>query len=76
MIALGWGLIGAILLSFGCLIAAIRSLISLREAYDSESRLMAITGFIAGIIASAFFAWVTIKLADFLESSTNTLIGQ
>jgi hypothetical protein len=76
MIALGWGLIGAILLSFGCLIAAIRSLISLREAYNSESRLLAITGFIAGIIASAFFAWVTIKLIDYLDATATTLFGQ
>jgi len=74
MIALGLGLVGAILLSFGCLIAAIRSLLSFREMYDRESRLMGLTGFIGGLIASAFFAWVTIKLLDYLDAIQTSLI--
>jgi len=69
MFILGLGLLGSIFLSFGCLIAAIRSLASLaRESYSRESRLTAITGFVAGIVASAFFGWATIVLLNKLDS--------
>lgn len=68
MIFFGLGLLGAILLSAGCLVGSISSLLSIRNAYDKESVVMAIAGFIGGIIGSAFFAWVTIKLLNSLES--------
>ena len=73
MIALGWGLLGAILLSFGCLVAAFLSLGSIVRAYDKESRIMAITGFIGGLIASAFFGWVTIALVNKLDAMNQVL---
>ncbi len=68
MFILGIGLLGSIFLSFGCLIAAFKSLISLREGYNSESRMMAIAGFIGGLIASAFFGWSTIMLLNRLDA--------
>ena len=68
MFIFGLGLLGSIFLSFGCLIAAIKSLISLgTESFNAESRLLAITGFIGGLLASAFFGWATIKLLERLS---------
>ena len=68
MFILGLGLLGSIFLSFGCLIAAFKSLISLtRESYNSEARLMAVAGFVGGLIASAFFGWATIVLLNKLS---------
>jgi hypothetical protein len=74
MIGLGLGLLLAIFLSFGCLIAAFNSLMSIRESYDSESRGMAILGFFGGIIGSAFFGWLTIILLNHLESMQGILL--
>jgi len=68
---LGLGLLGTIFLSFGCLIAAFGSLASLARAYDRESRIMAVAGFIGGIAASAFFGWVTIELLNKLGALSN-----
>jgi len=69
MFMLGLGLLGSIFLSFGCLIAAIRSLGSLsNESFNSEARMMAVAGFIGGLIASAFFGWATIRLLNALDA--------
>ncbi len=74
MFILGLGLLGSIFLSFGCLIAAFKSLGSLaRENYNSEARLMAILGFVGGLIASAFFGWATIVLLNRLESTMQVM---
>jgi hypothetical protein len=75
MIALGWGLIGSAVLSLGCLIAGIKSLVSITQGYDRESRTMAIVGFFAGLIASAVFAWIFIKMLGTTEAMTNALTG-
>jgi len=74
MFILGLGLLGSIFLSFGCLIAAFKSIASLtREAYNSEARLMAVLGFIGGLLASAFFGWATIVLLNKLESTMQVM---
>jgi hypothetical protein len=73
MIGLGLALLGSIFLSFGCLVAAFNSLISIREAYDRESTGMALLGFLGGIIGSAFFGWLTINLLNHLDSMQNVL---
>jgi len=74
MFILGLGLLGSIFLSFGCLIAAFKSLASLtRESYNSESRLMAVSGFVGGLLASAFFGWATIVLVDKLDAMMQTM---
>jgi len=65
----GLGLLGCIFLSFGCLVAAFRSLASLSQAYDLESRRMAIAGFVGGLIISAFFGWATIVLLNMLTGA-------
>jgi hypothetical protein len=76
MFILGLGLLGSIFLSFGCLIAAFKSLMSLtRESFNSEARLMAVSGFIGGLIASAFFGWATIVLVNKL-SEMNAIMAQ
>ena len=74
MIGLGLGLLGSIFLSFGCLVAAFNSLGSLKDSYDSESRRMAILGFIGGLIGSAVFGYLTITLLNHLESAQNILM--
>ena len=68
MFILGLGLLGSIFLSFGCLVAGIKSLLSISQSYDSESRLMAIGGFIGGVLASAFFGYLTIRLLDMMSN--------
>jgi hypothetical protein len=76
MFLLGLGLLGSIFLSFGCLIAAINSLMSLtRESFNSEARIMAVAGFIGGLAASAFFGWATIVLVNKL-SGMNAMLAQ
>jgi hypothetical protein len=75
MSGLGLGLLACIFLSFGCLIAAFRSLASISQAYDRESRVMAVMGFIGGLIASAFFGWATIVLLGGLQGLTQSLLG-
>ncbi len=68
MFILGIGLLGSIFLSFGCLIAAFKSLGSLaRENYSHEARLAAITGFVFGLLLSVFFGWSTIVLLEKLQ---------
>jgi hypothetical protein len=67
MFMLGLATLGSIFISFGCLVAAFRSLASISQAYDRESRITAITGFVGGILISALFAWVTIYLLDRLS---------
>jgi hypothetical protein len=69
MFLTGLGLLGCIFLSFGCLVAAFKSLASLSQAYDAESRRMAIAGFVGGLIISAFFGWATIVLLDMLTGA-------
>jgi len=64
MFLLGLALLGAIFFSFGSLIAAFKSLASFKDAYDSESRIMAFSGFIGGLLVSALFGWVTIYLLN------------
>ena len=74
MIGLGLGLLASIFLSFGCLLAAFNSLISIRHAYDRESRLTALLGFFGGLVASAFFGWLTIHLLKLLDVMQNALV--
>lgn len=75
MFILGLGLLGSIFLSAGCLIAAFKSIMSLsRESYNAESRIMAVTGFIAGILASAFFGWSTIVLLNRLSELNDAMM--
>jgi hypothetical protein len=74
MIGLGLLLLISIFISFFSLIGGIRSLLSIGRAYDSESRLMAIMGFIGGILISAYFGWVTIMLSNKLEAMHNVLM--
>ena len=76
MFMLGLGLLGSIFLSFGCLVAAIKSLMSLaRESFNQEARTMAVLGFIVGLIASAFFGWTTIIILNALDSMQQQMIG-
>lgn len=75
MFVFGLGLLGSIFLSFGCLWAAVRSLFSIGQAYDSTSRLTSIVGFIVGMLASAFFGWATIVLLNRLQEMNQSMIG-
>jgi len=74
MFVFGLGLLGSIFLSFGCLIAAFKSLLSLKDAYNPEARTIAIMGFIGGLIASAFFGWATIVLVNKLDAMTQGMM--
>ena len=71
----GAGLLGCIFLSFGCLIAAFRSLASIGQAYDRESRIMAVNGFIFGIIGSIFFGLGAIYRLNSIHQTTKSMIG-
>ena len=73
MFLLGLATLGSIFISFGSLIAAFRSLASISQAYDRESRITAITGFFGGILISALFGWVTIYLLDRLTEMNEGL---
>ena len=74
-IGAGFLLLGTIFLSFGCLIAAFRSLASVSQAYDRESRLTAITGFIFGVIFSIIFGLATIYQLNRMHAISQTLMG-
>jgi hypothetical protein len=67
MFLFGLALLGSIFISFGSLVAAFKSLASVSQAYDSESRITAIAGFVGGILISALFGWVTIYLLNRLS---------
>ena len=71
----GLALLGSILLSFGCLIAAFRSLASFSRAYDRESRITAITGFIFGLIFSVIFGLATIFQLNRMQAMNEAMLG-
>jgi len=74
MFLLGLGLLGAFFFSFGCLMAAFKSLASLtREAFNAEARLMGIMGFLGGILLSAVFAYIAIKLLERMQDMSAAL---
>lgn len=75
MFIYGIGLLGSIFLSFGCLIAALNSLATLRTAYDKESRLTAVMGFIGGIVLSVIFGLATILIL-FRIPGIDQLLGE
>lgn len=71
----GLGLLGCIFLSFGCLVSAIKSLASLSQAYDRESRITAIMGFIGGMTGSIIFGLATIYMVNKM-AELNPLTGE
>ncbi|HDS29897.1 MAG TPA: hypothetical protein ENN67_02510 [Firmicutes bacterium] len=73
MIGLGLALICSIFISFGCLVGAFRSLGSIAKSYDSESRIMAVMGFLGGLVLSAFFGWLTIFLLNRLQGISESI---
>ena len=70
-----FALLGTIFLSFGCLIAAFRSLASFSGAYNRESRMTAITGFIFGLIFSVIFGLATIFQLNRMHVINELMLG-
>jgi heme/copper-type cytochrome/quinol oxidase subunit 3 len=54
-------------LTVALLIAAIRSLVSMKDAYDENSKSMSIWGFVGGLVGSAFCGYMVYSMINHLN---------